>query len=641
MRIPRETMQALLLDHSVTILLLAGWWLIAAGIGRLFMGRTAVRFSSRGEAWFLSFGAGLVLVGYSFFLLGVAQWLHPGPVVALLILLSLLAFAGWRCAPAVKLPACGAGLPGKEASFLRPPWSRWDIPAAGLLAALLVAGFLLALTPETGKDALIYHLAAPRLYLKHHGFYFIPGNVFAGYPLLGEMNYLFALFFDGDRLAKAIHFTLLCEILLGIGVFTRSLLRDRAFPALGMLVFASIPSVFAVAHAAYNDLFVAYFTLAALYAFLKWSEEERREWLAFCALFTGAACASKYTALLLPLLGALGVLWACSRRKENLLSAIRHILLYGVVVFLAGAPFYLKNWYMTGNPFYPFFYETFGGLGWDAEQARLYDIFLSGLGMGRGVADYLLLPWNLAFRAEPDSPRFDGILGPIFLLTLPFLAFRRRWEAPIRVILVYLLFAFLFWASSAQQIRYLIPLFAPMAIVTGAIVTRFQDRKPLFALLMGILIASLAFNGYHIVQDFRKTAPLPFIAGLEARDAFLTRLLPVYPMYRHVNRELPPQSRVFLLYVKNYTFLCDRDCYADAMFEAHGIGKILRQAASPPGVRDRLKTEGFTHLLYDERYLLGDPSPLSVAEKGLFVSFRDAHATPLLRSGPYRLDRLD
>ena len=170
-------------------------------------------------------------------------------------------------------------------------------------------------------------------------------------------------------------------------------------------------------------------------------------------------------------------------------------------------PFYLKNWIVTGNPFYPFFYELFDGLLWDADQARLYDIFIQGLGMGRSLIDYLLLPWNLSFRARMESPHFDGILGPIFFLMLPFLIGKRRWEIPIRVLILYSLMTFLFWASSAQQIRYLIPLFALLAIVTGAILTHYRNQKPIFALLMFIIAGSLLFNGYHIFRDFMKVRP--------------------------------------------------------------------------------------------------------------------------------------
>jgi hypothetical protein len=239
-----------------------------------------------------------------------------------------------------------------------------------------------------------------------------------------------------------------------------------------------------------------------------------------------------------------------------------------------------------------------------------------------------------------DSLDFDGILGPIFLLTLPFLAALRRWETPLRMILIYALLSFFFWTSSAQQIRYLIPLFPILALVVGAILTRYQSRKKIFGLLLCIVAGSLAFNGYHIAREFIKINPLRVAVGLESRDHFLSRTLPTYTMYRFVNQALPPDARIFLIYMKNYTFLCDRDCYADAMFEAHTLQKILREEASPDRVRNRLKAAGFTHILYNEHYLLGEPSPLSAEEKQLFLAFQNSHMRNVRQQGFYRLYRL-
>ncbi|MEW6335505.1 MAG: hypothetical protein AB1558_14685, partial [Thermodesulfobacteriota bacterium] len=146
---------------------------------------------------------------------------------------------------------------------------------------------------------------------------------------------------------------------------------------------------------------------------------------------------------------------------------------------------------------------------------------------------------------------------------------------------------------------------------------------------------------FHITSRFLNISPLPVAVGSESRDQFLSRMLPPYEMYRFANRTLATDARIFLIYMKNYSFLCDRDCYADALFETHTIQKILRQAASPSEVKDRLKALKFSHLLYDQRYLLGDASPLHPGEKDLFLSFRKAHGTLLRQSGPYRLDRLD
>ena len=132
-----------------------------------------------------------------------------------------------------------------------------------------------------------------------------------------------------------------------------------------MLIFLSIPSVFAVSHVAYNDLFVTFFTLAAIYSFFRWSEQRLTAWLILCGIFSGSAAACKYTALLLTPLGCLGILWFASRRKTETRQALRLLALYVAAAFIAGSPFYLKNWIVTGNPFYPFFYGIFGGRGWD------------------------------------------------------------------------------------------------------------------------------------------------------------------------------------------------------------------------------------------------------------------------------------
>ncbi|MCE5262872.1 MAG: glycosyltransferase family 39 protein [Deltaproteobacteria bacterium] len=622
-------MEKTLLQHGAMIFWLAGWCAIQAGIGRLCLSATSIRFASRSEGTFLASGIGLTISGYAVFILGATRSLDSLRIWILLIVLTILSIAGW----------CRSlqGFPTAPAESSASPWER---AAKVLLGILLFAALLLVLTPEAGKDALIYHLAVPKLYLLHQGFYSIPGNIFADYPLLAEMHYLLALFLQNDLLAKAMNFAVLCGLLLGTALFARFLLKEHAFPFLSLLIFLSIPSVFAVSHVAYSDFFVAFFTLAATYSFFRWSEQGTTAWLILSGIFAGSAAACKYTALLLTPLCGLGILWIALHRREEAPRTLRLLLLFAAAALIAGCPFYIKNWMTTGNPFHPFLYGIFGGRGWDADQARLYDLFVQNLGMGRSLLDYLLIPWNVSLRAKMDNPQFDGILGPIFLMTLPFLAGLRRLELPVRMMLIYLFLSFLFWASSAQQIRYLIPLFPLLALITGVILTRYRSRRGIFALLLCIITASLAFNGYHIFRDFIKISPMRVAAGIESRDAFLSRVLPHYPMYLFVNRTLPPDARVFLIYMKNYTFLCERDCYSDSMFEAHSLQKILRDEATVEGVRNRLAAMGFTHLLYDAVFLLGDPSPLSAEQKNLFRDFRNRYLHVIRTEGTFELYRL-
>lgn len=614
-----------LIQDVVPLLLLLFLCTIFTGTGLLFLKMIRATFPSHGEKLFFAFGIGTSLTGYAVFALAAAQFLYPAALFALLALLLAAAVAGWRNS--------GVSLTHRS---LRPKGIVERI-AASLLVVLLAAALLLALTPETARDALLYHLAVPKLFLKHHGFYFVPGNAFANYPFHTELLFLLALFLNGDILAKLINFAFLTVILLGIRQFALHHMERNAFPYLSMLIFAMIPSVFVDAHMAYNDFAVVLYTMSALIAFITWRERQERGWLLLCALFTGMALASKYTTLLIPILGVLGVLLV-HRDGEKGGAVFRDLALYILVTALFGAPFYIKNWIMTGNPFYPFLYGIFGGKGWDPEQARLYDGMVMFMGMGRSAVDYLLLPWNLSFHARIDSVIFDGVIGPVFLLVIPFLAGIRG--KGLKITMVYCALLFMFWASASQQIRYLFPIFPFLALMVGAVLTRYRDSRGMAILLAATVGGSLLLNATDIGRDFMRIRPLGFVAGLEDRDAYLSRSLSPYRMYRFVSTSLPPDAKVYLIYMKNWTFLCDRECYADAMFEHYTLQKILAASATPEEVYRRLKEMGFTHLMFDVHYVTGEKSMLSPEQKGLFSAFQQKYLIQVKNDRSYYLYRM-
>jgi len=515
----------------------------------------------------------------------------------------------------------------------RPVWERI---AAVLLVVILVSLFLLVLTPETGKDALIYHLGVPKLFLKHQGFYFIPGNIFANYPLHSEMLFLVGLFFHGDILAKGIHFLALLCILLGMWQFLRTWL-ENVYPVLSIVVFLSIPTVYITSHTANNDLFITLYSMAAVLSFINWYEDNHKGWILLCGIFSGFAVASKYTALILPMTGLFGILLVSKRRNSENKLLFQDMALYLMAIIITGSPFYIKNWIVTGNPFYPFMYGIFGGRGWDANQASNYDMFVSNLGMGRQLLDYLLLPFNLSFRAELNSPSFDGIVGPIFILVLPFLIGMRKISIQMKIIAIYCFITFIFWASSAQQLRYLIPILPFLAIMTGSVLTYYRNKKILFLAICVLVVGSLSFNLFYVTYDFTKNVSLNFLIGKESRETYLGRMLPSYQIFQFANRNLPSDSRIFLIYMRNWTYLCDLDCYSDSMFESYTIQKILSESLTAELVVQRLQKMRFTHVLYDERYIYGSLSLFSRDEKVLFSSLEKSYLQIVRKDGPYRL----
>ncbi len=619
-----------LFQSLVDLLLLAVAGLMITGIGVLVLRVARVPCVSRGQQWFFAAAAGCGVAGYAVFIPSALGLLYPSVIWGVLALLACASMAGWRSA--------GSSGASPDDRPVRPVPPRAERGAVLCLVVLLFLAVALALAPETGKDALAYHLPLPRRYLQDHGFRFLPGNVFSNSPLHAEMLYLLALFVRGEVLAKLLHFGALLGVLGGMWHFSLRHVEENEFPCTSLLVFAGIPTVFAVSHTAYVDLFVTLYAFAAFFAFANWYEEGRSGWLGLAGFFTGLALSCKYTALILPSLGVFGILWV-SRQRGMERQIIVNLLVYACATVVFGAPFYIKNLFLTGNPFFPFLYGLFGGRGWDPEQARMYDAFVEHLGMGRKLQDYLLLPWNLSLRAAADSPRFDGVIGPVFLFTLPLLAWMRRIAPALKWSLVFCLLWFLFWASSAQQARYLIPVFPFLSLSIGTVLSRcrYFSRRSASGALAVVVAGCLVFAGYHVLRDFRKIEPIGVIAGTETRTDFLARLIPSYPMYRFADTDLPSGSKVFLIYMRNYTYLCRMECYSDSIFESYTIQKILSTAASPEDVLRELRSRGFTHMMYDSRYVFGERSLFTREEKDLFSRVREKYLAPLRQDGAVHL----
>ena len=197
----------------------------------------------------------------------------------------------------------------------------------------------------------------------------------------------------------------------------------------------------------------------------------------------------------------------------------------------------------------------------------------------------------------------------------------------MKIVFAYCLLAFCFWASSAQQIRYLIPLFPFLAIMVSLTISYYRRNKTIFTLLSIFIMAGLVFNGYHILRDFRKISPSGVLTGHEDKDAFLARMIPSYEIIKHVNTQLPEKSYIFTIYMRHPAYLFNRPFYSDSMFESHTIETILNNSKTPEDVRLALKSKGFTHILYDTNYVLGDAGTFSEENKKLFMAFQNKYLT--------------
>ncbi len=547
--------------------------------------------------------------------------------------LAALGFAGlhrpWAAWASLGLCAAGDPRPFLRDLRSRARAARGARPDKALLGFLVAAGSLsalLSLAPPTAQDALVYHLAVPAKYVEARGICEVPGNFFAYFPQNVEMLFTLALLLGFPPLAGFYHWILGAGEVAAIAALARAL-RPGSSGLLAAAAFATLPTVALVAAWPYVDLGVTFYCAASTLCFIRWQADRKLPWLLFAAVFAGVAAGCKYTAGFQGLLIAGAAIF--ETRKEGFRRAASSAALACSAVAALSCPWLLRNLVLTGNPFYPFFYEVFGGKAWDSERAHVLGLFLSEWGKTDGFWKTFALPWRITMRGEFFSTEFDGVVGPAFLACLPAVLAGLAFSRGCRSLGAFALAWAVFWIATTRQVRFLLPALACLsalagAAIPGAIRSAGARRFALLALKTAFALDLLIVSFY-----FASHCPLAVVLGTESERSYLRREVPGgdYAVFEFIEDELPRASYLLFGSMGNPGFLCKRPYYSDAIFENRTLGEILGGAKTPEDVLAALKARGFTHLVFrfdcvfDER-----KSGLSLEERRRMAEFLNLHA---------------
>lgn len=474
---------------------------------------------------------------------------------------------------------------------------RLQLLAIAVPVALALIG---ALAPPTAKDTLLYHFALPKAFIAQHSNAFIEGNI-AGYLALGgEMHNVWAMLLGGmldqraaEAAAGAVNWLFFPLLLAAVFGWSRELGVERRWSLIAVLTVATVPTAYHVASSAYIDLQLALFVTLAVYAVCRWWRSQGVGRLILVAVFLGAALSIKLTSLFIVAAIALVIVL---RAREGKGEDGGRIIGYGfAALVLAGviaSPWYLRTWKQTGSPVFPFYMSMWKGEapGWDVDRSNLFQAMNSNYGgVDKSPVDYVAAPWNVSVVAQPEeATRFDGVLGPAFLIGLPLLVFA-LWKLDLAVEVKICAgvagIMFLFWLFSSQQLRYLLPIVPLLAIAIAAAGREFEDK---IGAVTQLSLAAAGVAGILVGSAwFAQRAPLRVVLGGETRDAFLTRNLDYYPYYSWINAETPPDSRVWLINMRRDTYNLDRPAVSDYLFEDWTLRKLLWETRSLPELRAR------------------------------------------------------
>lgn len=490
----------------------------------------------------------------------------------------------------------------------------------GLLVLLIGAIIILACVPPVSKDALVHHLAVPKLYIEQGRIYEIPTLLFSYYPMNVELLYLIPLALGNDIIPKYIHFLF---ALLTAWLLFRYLKRrlDTTYALFGAVLFLSIPIIVKLSITAYVDLGLVFFSTASLVLVLTWLERDFRiRYLIMAAICCGLGMGTKYNGIITMVLLTLFIPFLRSRyergqRPAFIRCAGNGLMFMGIALVLF-SPWMIRNYLWTHNPVFPQYDWIFNPH--NPLVRNVPDIFtFRGELYGETWWHILLLPVRIFFQGQDGSPRFfDGVLNP-FLLFLPGLAFvllqkdPRIIQGEKKILLAFsILFLLMAFFTRDIRIRYLTPILPPLVILSVFGVRRLMEmiaeRSPLRARtgrsLVVLVLAgiTLGLNGSYVIGQFHSVAPFPYLTGRVDRDQYISTYRLEYPAMRFINEHLPHDARILFFFIGKRGYYCDRDYVLD-MKDYRGTHSILREAversATPEDLLAKLHQLGITHLL--------------------------------------------
>jgi len=500
-----------------------------------------------------------------------------------------------------------------------------------LLSAILVClgiEIIFNLTPPISRDALIHHLAIPKLWLKHRGFYEIPWAEYSYYPMYINLLYIVCLYFKNDIAPKFIHFA----FGLGTGWLIYLYLKekfDRNWGLLGMMIFLTMPIVIWLSTSAYIDLGMTFFTTGSVLAFLKWRDSEYKglKWLLISSFCMGIAVGSKYNALIALLIMNMFLMLSFVRDTHRQIGALQYGTLFFVIAALVASPWYLKNYFQTGNPLYPLFDSFFQSLHHRPVQEVLYGQAIEKAGQisffkmrevmyGETFWETLLIPLRMFFQGKDNSYQyFQGALNPILIVFSPFILLNKKYvKDKIFFVLFSVFFVIMAYFLTAKQVRYVLPVLPFLAIISvmgikdlvdnlgeGTVYSSPHFTKKVKSIARIVILASvailLAFNFLYLKNRTDIIKPFPYVLGQETKKAFLKRHLLHYHAVEYINQNLPDDAKVFTMFLGRRGYYMDRDYRNERSFGINILNHMVKNVANEEKFMEDVRSMNVTHIL--------------------------------------------
>jgi hypothetical protein len=475
--------------------------------------------------------------------------------------------------------------------------------AALFLLTLALQG-LASLAPLTGSDALHYHFPVQALYLAE-GFY-APWSLLHGFFCgLSHELILAGLALGSGTLAQG-------WLFFGGALGALATLRlthlwiGGAWPWLAALAFAVTPVAFWQTTAAgAPDSWLCAFLPLCLLAILQAHSNLSTSFIVLAGVLAGAIAGTKYTGIIFAaalLVGLLVAFWSAGR------SLATKVWLFLACATAVGIWPYLRNWFWTGDPVFPFLFARMHHTSPLSNQAALTAIFLdTGASHAFSIGELIKFP----LFAAVDFGHLGAwqLFGPLVVIFGPFAIWQFRKSVEGRIVLVVWFLGALGIGATSAMSRFLLPLL-PIALAASiaGLALATQERWRALRALSLLAIGGFIFIGFAAMTVYFSAA-WSVVAGRTAAEDYLLANSPDYQSSEFVNREVerlgqPGRALIFfhhLYYVRVPFFdgdpedswemnpaLLNSSAAWIRLFARHQIRWVLKSPKYPRAIADSL-----------------------------------------------------
>lgn len=531
---------------------------IAYIIGRRLL--LKIKFDSGWEEFTFSSGIGIGVIIFITMILGFLQILHEWLIISVFIVILAVCYPVYM------------EWPERLRNFFRKPLSYWltsliFIPLLIFIVWYVTPILKIPMYPPADHDATLFHLPIAKYFSNWHGIRFTPYLRYPVFPFNMQMLYTLMLLFYDDVSAQTLHFIFLLLSSTAIIAWGKRL-QYPAAGVLGAFLLLSSPHQYMFSSEACLDTGLTFFLTLGLYSFTTWIYNRDQRWLVLSGVFLGLSCGIKYTAIFTAILIFLATIVFDIRERK-----LRHAVIFGLVTFAVGIPWYIRNVIYTGNPVFPFMPGLFGYSLWDESDLARQMANLNSLGVAKDFINLFKVPFLLISNPLP----FEGVFPyhKLWLYGLPAAIVMCNFKAQTRWLLGFILAVYVYWFYSSQASRYLDPAFPILGLCIGISVemiigyipyARDIWRHPVTILIIAFLIT---MPGVHYAKDFLNRRP-PIPLTEQERFNYLVSIPGKHywtlGLYDYLNKTHGSDYRVYSINDTRIRY------YADGVMVGEGFG---------------------------------------------------------------------